>query len=84
MLLPLGFSLGIPFPTALQYLKEKKMEEYIPWMYGINGGMSVLGSVVAINFSMNWGFTLTFFVGISIYFFLFIILLFNFRLKFLL
>ena len=81
MILPLGFSLGLPFPTAIQYLKQKKMEDYIPWMYGINGSMSVLGSVIAINFSMIWGFTLTFFIGISIYFLLFLIMLFKIGLK---
>ena len=75
MILPFGVLLGIPFPTGVKYLKQKKMEDYIPWMYGINGGMSVLGSVIAVNFSMIWGFTLTFFVGISIYFILFLILM---------
>jgi spermidine synthase len=74
LILPFGFLLGIPFPTAIQYLKQKKMEDFIPWMYGINGSMSVLGSVAAVNFSMMWGFSLSFFIGISFYFILFLVL----------
>lgn len=74
LILPFGLLLGVPFPASIQFLKQKKMEEYIPWMYGINGGMSVLGSIIAVNSSMLWGFSLTFFIGVSIYFFLFLFL----------
>jgi spermidine synthase len=72
MLLPFGFLLGIPFPTALQFLKQNNMEQYVPWMYGINGTMSVLGSVLAVIFSMQFGFTPTFIVGLFFYFIIFI------------
>jgi len=77
MMIPFGFLLGIPFPSAIQLLKQDNMEKYIPWMYGVNGIMSVFGSVIAVIISMVWGFTPTFFVGISIYFVLFLILVFK-------
>ncbi|MEJ2052138.1 MAG: hypothetical protein P8Y60_20285, partial [Calditrichota bacterium] len=67
MILPFGFLLGIPFPSAIQLLKESKMEKYIPWMYGINGIMSVTGSVLAVIFSMLFGFTPAFFFGLAMY-----------------
>ncbi|MDI6400543.1 hypothetical protein QLX67_00920 [Balneolaceae bacterium ANBcel3] len=67
LLLPLGFLLGMPFPSALKFLSEKNMETIIPWMYGVNGAMSVLGSVVAVILSMLWGFTPAFFIGILCY-----------------
>ena len=43
------------------------MEKYIPWMYGVNGAMSVLGSVFAVILSMLFGFTPTFYFGLSFY-----------------
>ena len=60
---------------AIKFLKLNKKEEYIPWMYGINGAMSVLGSVIAVISSMVWGFSATFYAGISVYFILLLILL---------
>ncbi len=73
LLLPFGFLLGIPFPTGIQILKQGNLVKYIPWMYGVNGIMSVLGSVLAIIFSMVWGFSLSFFAGLSMYLIVFFI-----------
>jgi hypothetical protein len=75
MLLPFGFFLGILFPTCLQLLRRHKVEKYIPWMYGVNGIMSVLGSILAVVLSMVFGFTVSFFVGLSLYFIIFLFLL---------
>ena len=72
LLLPFGFLLGIPFPTGIQILKQNNLVKYIPWMYGVNGIMSVLGSVIAVILSMVWGFTLSFFAGLSMYLIIFI------------
>jgi spermidine synthase len=67
MIVPFGFLLGIPFPTAIQLLKRNDMERFVPWMYGVNGAMSVLGSVIAVILSMIAGFTPSFFVGLFFY-----------------
>jgi predicted membrane-bound spermidine synthase len=67
MILPFGFLLGIPFPSCIQLLKQGSMEKYIPWMYGVNGTMSVLGSVLAVLLSMMYGFTPAFFIGLCFY-----------------
>lgn len=72
---PLGILLGVPFPTGVQILKSSDYENLIPWMYGINGGMSVMGSILAVNLSLILGFTPTLFIGLSIYFVLGLILL---------
>jgi hypothetical protein len=74
LLTPFGFLLGIPFPTAIQLLKENNLVKYIPWMYGVNGIMSVLGSVLSVILSMLWGFTLSCFAGLSMYLIIFIFL----------
>jgi hypothetical protein len=65
--LPLAFVLGIPFPSCIQMLTVNKQERYIPWLYGVNGLMSVLGSVLAVILSMLVGFTPTYFAGLSFY-----------------
>ena len=77
IILPLAFFMGIPFPSGIQLLRLENKEKYIPWMYGINGTMSVFGSVLAIVLSMYWGFTATYFIGLSVYL-CFIILLYGF------
>jgi SAM-dependent methyltransferase len=75
MILPLAFLLGIPFPSCIQLMKLEKKEVHIPWMYGVNGSMSVMGSVLAIVLSMILGFTMTYFVGLSFYLSIFAALL---------
>ena len=55
MLLPLGVALGIPMPTGLRMLSTKA-PEMVPWAWGINGALSVLGATLAIFVAMNWGF----------------------------
>jgi len=41
-------------------------------MYGINGIMSVAGSVSAVILSMTFGFSATFFIGLSLYLIVFL------------
>ena len=67
LVLPLGFLLGIPFPSCIVFMKENKLESYIPWVYGINGTMSVLGSILAGLMSMISGFSVAFFLGLVFY-----------------
>lgn len=67
LLLPFGFLLGIPFPSMIRLMKEEDKQKYIPWMYGINGIMSILGSVLAIIISMLTGFTAAFIIGLGMY-----------------
>jgi hypothetical protein len=74
LLFPFGFLLGIPFPTGIQMLKQNNLVKYIPWMYGVNGIFTVLGSVSAVILSMTFGFTSSFFVGLSMYLIIFIFL----------
>jgi hypothetical protein len=57
ILLPLGFVMGFPFPLTIRSLKETKMESIIPWMFGINGIGSVLGSAATIIIAIQLGFT---------------------------
>jgi MFS family permease len=73
VILPLAFLLGIPFPSCIQLLAENHKDQYIPWMYAVNGSMSVLGSVLAVVGSMLFGFTWTYFGGLLPYLGVFVI-----------
>jgi len=53
---PLGFAMGIPFPTGLKALGEMA-ENYVPWAWGINGCASVTGAVLAMTLSVSFGFS---------------------------
>ena len=71
-LLPLGFFMGMPFPFGLKALRTFGNEESIPLIWGLNGILSVGGSVLAVITSMKIGFTFTLGLGASIYLALFI------------
>lgn len=72
LLFPLGFFLGMAFPKGIAKLTENNQERHIPLMWGINGVMSVMGSVVAIIISMKLGFTVANLVGGLMYLGIFI------------
>jgi spermidine synthase len=57
-LVPLGVALGLPMPTGLRMLSARA-PQMIPWAWGINGALSVVGATLAIFIAMNWGFNTT-------------------------
>ncbi len=62
-----GFLMGIPFSRGLLLLSYEGRQGIIPMMLGVNGIMSVLGSVIAIILSMNIGFNYTLIFGLLLY-----------------
>ena len=62
-----GFFMGMPFPRGLSILGQSERRDIIPVMWGINGTMSVVGSVVSIILSMTFGFNIALLVGAVIY-----------------
>jgi len=56
---PLGLFMGMPFPEGLRMVSEHGSEA-VPWMWGVNGGATVLGSVIAIILAMAFNFTTVF------------------------
>jgi hypothetical protein len=71
LLFPLGFFMGIPFSSGLS-LMGRNYKKDIPWMWGINGTFSVLGSAFAIMIAMTSGFTGALITGAFGYFIIFI------------
>ena len=75
ILIPLGFLMGIPFPLGIRWLKERSLENHIPWMWGVNGVSSVLGSAMTIVVAISFGFTEALLVSAGCYFITFLIFL---------
>lgn len=62
----LGFMMGIPFPVGIRRAGRFKPST-VPWLWGINGITSVLGSATATALSIHIGFRLTLVVAILLY-----------------
>src|SRR5215471_13779153 len=52
---PLGFVMGMPFPRGLQSTGRGSLPAP-PFFWGLNGVMSVVGSVVTVFVALKWGF----------------------------
>ncbi len=64
---PLGFVMGIPFPSGIRMLKVRSLEAIVPWCWGANSIFTVFGSVFSLIVSLNWGFNLTLLLGVAAY-----------------
>jgi hypothetical protein len=65
-LAPLGFLMGMPFPLAMRWAGVHR-PGVVPWLWGINGVMSVLGSAFAVASSIHIGFRLTLLLAAAVY-----------------
>jgi hypothetical protein len=66
ILVPVGFVMGMPFPLGISAVSDLG-PHIVPWAWGINGGTSVLGSVLAIVVAMGTGFTWVLVLSAAIY-----------------
>ena len=55
LLTPVGFVMGLPFPLGLRQLNRAEPEA-VPWAWGINGCLSVLGTSLATIIAILAGF----------------------------
>jgi len=55
LIAPIAVPMGIPFPAGLSRL-AKEDEALLPWAWGINGFLSVIGASAAILIAIRWGF----------------------------
>jgi len=53
VLVPLGFFMGMPFPTGL------RLVDTVEWAWALNAAASVLGSVMAMVIAIHFGLTVT-------------------------
>ena len=59
--------MGFPFPTAIRMMKDNNQENFVPWMWAINGAMSVVGGVLTVVIAIIFGYSWVFISGAAIY-----------------
>jgi spermidine synthase len=74
LLIPLGFIMGMPFPTGLRALAASPAPEFpasqdnaVEWAWAMNAAASVLGSVLAMVIAIQYGLTVTLACGAGAY-----------------
>jgi hypothetical protein len=79
LLVPLGFTMGMPFPTGLRALARGNVTEspllsaddtsgnLVEWAWAMNAASSVLGSVLAIVIAIQLGLNVTLATGAAAY-----------------
>lgn len=65
-LVPLGISMGLPFPFGLEWL-ESSRRSLIPWAWAVNGFASVVASVLAALLVLSYGFSFVLILGAAFY-----------------
>ena len=66
MISPVGFAMGMPFPTGLTIL-EKIMPAAVRWAWSVNAASSVLGSAAAMFLAIYLGLKITLIIGGTFY-----------------
>ena len=66
VLAPLGIIMGIPFPSAVRWL-EQRAPGLIPWAWAVNGGASVIASILAALVALSAGFSAVLALGTACY-----------------
>jgi len=83
LLTPLGFMMGMPFPTGLRALGKSFRSETsagtdqdnaVEWAWAMNAAASVLGSVLAMVIAIQFGLTITLVCGAASYLFAMLLL----------
>jgi hypothetical protein len=79
LLVPLGFAMGMPFPTGLRALASFPVPEFpaeedggseqsaVEWAWAMNAASSVLGSVLAMVIAIQFGLNVTLACGAGAY-----------------
>jgi hypothetical protein len=63
---PLGLAMGVPFPRGLQQAGQGSLPAP-PFYWGLNGIMSVIGSVVTVMVAVSFGFKVAMLLGSACY-----------------
>ena len=71
LLAPLGFAMGMPFPTGLRALAANSgaagENNAVEWAWAMNAAASVLGSVLAMVIAIQFGLNATLACGVAAY-----------------
>jgi len=66
LIAPAGVLMGMPLPAGIRLMTARD-SALVPWAWGMNGALSVIGATLAVFIAMNWGFSATLMTGAAIY-----------------
>lgn len=66
LIAPLALPMGVPFPAGLSRLTGES-KPLIPWAWGINGFLSVIGASAAVLVAIGWGFRTVVLAALALY-----------------
>ena len=67
MLFPLGFPMGMLFPSGIAIVHRSGKGGLIPWLWAANGFCSVIGAIFAALFAMLIGFSKLLLLAAALY-----------------
>jgi predicted membrane-bound spermidine synthase len=70
----MGISMGVCFPLGVSYASQRH-KPLLPFLWGVNGALSVVASVLSVVIAITSGISMAFWVGILCYIVAFISLL---------
>ena len=71
VLAPVGLLLGIPFAYGIKIL-DRFNPSIVPWAWAVNGCLTVIGSILTVILSMNFGFNVAMSFAVIVYFLSFV------------
>jgi hypothetical protein len=66
LLAPLAFFMGMPFPLGLQRVSDRR-SAWVPWCWGVNGFLSVVGAAAAPLAALELGFRGVLILALGLY-----------------
>jgi len=68
LLMPAGFFMGMCFPMGMKVASLRRGREGLTaWLWGINGAMSVIASVLSVVIAMSFGIPASWWTGVACY-----------------
>jgi hypothetical protein len=66
LLMPAGLFMGMCFPMGMKAAAGQR-EDITAWLWGINGAMSVVASVLSVVIAMSFGISVAWWTGVACY-----------------
>jgi len=66
LLMPAGLFMGMCFPMGMKAAASQR-EDITAWLWGINGAMSVVASVLSVVIAMSFGISVAWWTGVASY-----------------
>lgn len=67
LIFPLAFLMGMPFPHAMEQVKQDVSPEYATLMFGVNGVLATVGVSLSIFLNVSYGMNYTLMIGFITY-----------------